>query len=214
MAARIRAGVPSCSTKFIYLIGVANKKSKWPKGWFAIPGVQLGDRTLGEQLKGLEPALAYANGRTVLDLGCAEGLIAQAFANAGATLVHGQDYNAAFIKFARENVAAPCVFFDGELETPAPDWVLPQYDMVLMLAILHKLHNAKSILREYAQRTNYVVIRLPINSTGNIRPKHPETRGFKITNVNHEMEALGFSLIELIRGPRGEWVQHWKRAGG
>ena len=44
------------------------------QGWFSTKG-RLGDRTLKQQLMGLDPLFAECKGKTVLDVGCAEGLI-------------------------------------------------------------------------------------------------------------------------------------------
>jgi 2-polyprenyl-3-methyl-5-hydroxy-6-metoxy-1,4-benzoquinol methylase len=74
------------------------------QGWFRIPGEVDGPRTLKEQMLGLGPALAEANGKTVCDLGTAEGLIALEFAKAGAASIYGCDYNAEMVETARSLV--------------------------------------------------------------------------------------------------------------
>lgn len=177
------------------------------KGWFAIPGVQQGERTLAEQARGLEPALAACKGKTVLDLGCAEGLIAQACLARGARLVRGYDFNAPFLDTAAalELDPARAEFFYYDLNKPL---ATPPADIVLALAIVHKLRDPAAALAGFAAlATERLVLRLPRGSDGEFRAKHSQAR----CDVRVVMAEAGFRLEQTLRGPRGELVLHWVR---
>lgn len=182
------------------------------KGWFAIDGVQTGDRTLAEQLQGLEFALTEAPGKTVLDLGCAEGCIAQAFVRAGARAALGIDNNRAFIDHAvAMNRHQDTVFYCQDLNA-GPDYVdcvSADSDIVLMLAILHKLCDPAKSLREWAAfARDLIVIRLPAGSDGEFGYKHGRHMR---CDVRAELPPLGFALERDLPGPRGEKVHYWRR---
>ena len=95
-----------------------------PKGWFVIDGLQAGDRTLAQQMLGMEAALAEARGKRVLDLGCAEGLIALEFLKAGAAQVTGIECNPATAAVTRRLFlphGEACTIIEGNLNTvPLP----------------------------------------------------------------------------------------------
>lgn len=167
-----------------------------PEAWFGHA------RTLEEQMLGLEPALRVAFARTVLDLGCAEGLIAREFERAGA-IVQGVECNPNLILLPGMQI------WVWNLNDGLPPDLLPQYDIVLLLAILHKLRNPAERLRQYATISNErVVIRLPAGSTGLVSAKHFPTETCDCTAV---MQECGFKLEQTLPGPRGEFVQHWIR---
>jgi SAM-dependent methyltransferase len=196
------------------------------KGWFDIPGVQKGDRTLAEQMKGLEPALAACSGKRLLDLGCAEGLIAFEFAAAGAHVL-GVDMNTTMIDLARrmakqrfepksrprfENATVQALMV--EASTPGNEsWFEPGYDIVLALAVVHKLEHPAQAVRFVATiARERAVIRLPVMKTRRGEPHVIHGKHSGITcDVNAEMMAHGFRLAEQLPGPRGEFVQHWLR---
>lgn len=176
------------------------------RGWLRIPGVQPGERTLEEQLLGLERALAEAKGKHILDLGCAEGLIGQRFAEAGAARVVGVDGLEEHIEVGRRY--CPDVQFEhsnlNQVELPEA----PSYDIVLALAILHKLHKPEDGTR-YAARSarSLVVVRLPIGSSGTIIGKHSGV----VCDLIPVFSEEGFALEATVPGPRGERVQYWRK---
>lgn len=183
------------------------------KGWLKIPGVQDGDRTLEEQMLGLDPALQESKSKSVLDLGCAEGLIALEFAKAGAGSVFGCDYNARFIEMANDQLALagplPVTFQHMDVETLMQQ-PRQEYDIVLALAILHKLPDPALGVKFCAQvARSLIVIRLPIGSTGSIRSKHAKHMRCDIPKL---LTGSGFVRESKEYGPRGEWVQYWRRA--
>jgi SAM-dependent methyltransferase len=184
------------------------------KGWFRIPGVQDGERSLQEQLQGLAPVLGMVRDKTVLDLGCAEGLIAIEMARAGARLVHGVECNPQVLGLARElahkHAALPVVFWGANLNRPLPGKLAPQYDVVLLLAILHKLTGPAAALRRFAALARErIAIRLPLGSSRAFRSK----QGGELCDVNAILPDLGFVLEQTLPGPRRELVQHWLRTG-
>lgn len=181
------------------------------KGWFTIPGVQSGDRSLDEQAKGLQPMLDDVAGRSVLDLGCAEGMISQLVLEHGATRVLGLDYNADFVAQAQRLVTSSNArFARHDLNTPQPHFYMAcQADVVLALAIIHKLKDpAAGLVRWSGLALHRFVIRLPTGSAGEFGSKYePKAR----CDTRVVLPQLGFELEHDLEGPRGERVQHWLR---
>lgn len=183
------------------------------KGWLKIPGLQDGDRTLAEQMLALAPALAVAAGKTVLDLGCAEGLISLEFAKAGAVRVLGIEREADHLAVARElSYAGPCIvkFKQWNIKEADPDEPL-HYDIVLALGIIHKLEFPKTGLRWAARSAKELLLlrsgRGSVN--GIIHSKHYANS----CDSAAVMRAEGFTLEKTVDGPAGrdEPVEYWRR---
>ena len=183
------------------------------KGWFRIPGIRPdGDRTLEEQMIGLAPALEEARGKTVLDLGCAEGLIAREFARAGASRVVGIEMLASHLEVARAvckdvpQVRFICAHLGDFI---AARESIRTFDIVLALGIIHKLRDPEVPLRFAAQSAaSLMLFRAPAKATnGNVASKHTGIT----CNVPRIMAAEGFAEERLIPGVRGEAVQYWRR---
>lgn len=184
------------------------------KGWFRIDGVQEGDRTADEQLKGLEPALAAAVNRTVLDLGAAEGLIAAAFARAGAREVCAIELLPDHCAVARQVCRGlPVRVIQSELAAwiaahPEPE----QFDTVLCLGIAHKLHDPGSAL-SFAARSarSTVVFRGPGKATmlwdGWLTAKFGKAK----VHVSNLFAEHGFMEGETFDSAQGERCQYWHR---
>lgn len=173
-----------------------------------------GARTLAEQMLGLEPALAEARGKTVADFGTAEGAIAIEFAKAGAASVYACDYNEAMIEAAKVELvktgSLPVEFECADMMDMILAGVSARYDIVLALSLLHKLTDPASGVRFCAESArSLIVVRLPAGSTGKIRGKHSGLRA----DVPVILSSCGFRRERKEPGPRGEWVQFWRRDG-
>lgn len=183
------------------------------KGWFKIPGLQDGDRSAEEQLRGLSPALAECAGKTVLDLGAAEGLISAAFARAGALRVLA-------VELVPEHVAAsrkvckglPVRMVQAELAhyiTNNPEH--EQFDIVLALGIAHKLHDP-GICIAFAARVarDLVVFRGPGKDKfwdGWLKAKFGDGK----CHVPTLMAKHGFAEEQTLNSAHGERAQYWRR---
>ena len=194
------------------------------KGWFRIAGVQDGDRDLADQLRGLKPALAAAQGKSVLDLGCAEGLIAREFVNAGARSVFGVEIIAEHVEAAMalcrglpcEFVAADVMNWIAELEHRhggAPR----QFDVVLALAIYHKVKDPARLVRFSADAAReLLVVRLPGGGTADGVYSHARP-GNERVEVAKICAGRGLTLERVERGPDVgaglELVLYFRRRG-
>jgi hypothetical protein len=186
-----------------------------PNGWFAIEGMQHGARSVEEQLQGLAPALAVASGKTVYDFGSAEGLIALEFVKFGAASVRGFDNNAVFLHAAHQVRARLPAAQQGRVRFEPCDLretgairQLPARDLVLALAILHKLADPEASARAMAALARErLVVRLPLGSEGVVQYKHGKAR----CDLRAVLPECGLTLEQTLPGPRGEWVQHWIR---
>ena len=186
------------------------------KGWFAVPGVRpKGDRTFDEQMMGLDIALAEAKGKRVLDLGCAEALIAREFAKAGADVL-GIELLASHLEVARVVCKGlPVKFVCAHLGVWAAQHPQPeQYDIVLALGIIHKLHDPTMALTWAAKSaSDLLCFRAPAkkDKAGDgdyvVKSKFGEAR----CNVPATMRELGFVDEGTHNGVRGEAVQYFRR---
>lgn len=173
---------------------------------------QLGDRTIEEQLLGLQQALKECSGRTVLDIGCAEGLIGFEFAKAGAAHVHGIDVVRDHIQIAyrlrdKAGLSKVVTFEVADLaELPAPK---KQYDIALALAVVHKLRDPAVGIRYCAAAcSGLFVIRL---SAGTKNTVLKSKRYSGSCNVTDEMRRAGFKLERTEAGPREETVVYYRK---
>lgn len=170
------------------------------KGWFKIDGVQNGDRTVDEQLQGLEQ-IDFA-GKTVLDLGCAEGLISRHALTHGAACAHGLEIIGEHVEEARRQCAAfgdRARFWVGDMAFQWPGEWLPHYDVVLLLSSLHKLKHPLNALDRVAQIADTLVIRLPHRVLHDVR-----SAPLRQDIPNYLAER--FVLTDEPKTCRGEWM--------
>lgn len=176
------------------------------KGWFVTSGRQ-GDRTLEQQLEGLGELLRGCPGKTVLDVGCAEGLISIELAKRGALAVHGIEIVPEHVKVGltlRGNL--PVTLEVGDANTWAPR---RDYDIVIMLALLQKVRNPSDVCRRMvAAARKGVVLRLP--------PKHAPTivderSGFFPHDIDQVMVDSGFERKITLAGTFSEWIGYYER---
>lgn len=177
------------------------------KGWFNTPG-RPGDRTLGDQLKGLDWLFANCAGKTVLDIGCAEGLISIELARRGALAVHG-------VEIVPEHVAVantlrgdlPVTFEVGDVNVWRPRRA---YDIVIALALLHKLKNPTAAAAAFAEAAREaVVLRLPPEHAPTIIDPRSKNEPH---HIGETMRRAGFKLVHAAKdGHFNEWVGVWIR---
>lgn len=199
------------------------------KGWF-ITKDRDGDRTVNEQLSGLEPVLERAAGADVLDLGCAEGLIAKVLSDAGARWVLGLDVRAEAVRWANKRLAVT-----GKLAFVCADLNRPQewgnnpaagydptrgfsrgYDIVLALSIAHKLDDPAAFLARAAACTrDWLVIRLPGPVIDRVGAGAAHKRDLAVpVDVPILMQGLGFKPLRECDHPRREWTWIYQRVTG
>lgn len=178
------------------------------QGWFDLPG-RPGDRTLAQQLMSLDWVLDNVAGRTVLDVGCAEGLISIEMAKRGAIAVHGVEIVEKHLPIARELAGdLPVTFEAADCNTWSPKRA---YDVVLLLSILHKFKNPSERAAVFAECcADILVFRTP--------PKFaPTIVDWRSNNERHQIGDVfrdaGFKLLRGKHdGPFGEWVGIYQRA--
>jgi SAM-dependent methyltransferase len=180
--------------------------------WFAVDNRQ-GDRTLVQQMQGLDRLFAEVEGKTILDVGCAEGLISIELAKSGAKDVLGVEIrkdavDKAYALAARAKVSPSQI---GFIAADVNSWhSVDDYDIVIMLAVLHKLRNPTAACAQLAcAARDLVVIRLP--------PEHAPTiidarSGNEPHHIGTTMDRSGFALEhQSYDGPFGEWVGYYRR---
>ena len=187
-------------------------------GWFIIPGVQTGERTFEDQAKAIEPAFAQAEGKTVLDLGCAEGLLSHEFARRGAKEVVGIDCNDSILAVARSLGAdlPACSFIRTDLNKTVSRPPQHRFDIVLALAVVHKLHNMEIALRWVARSVapgGVLIMRTSVRYDADrdvLRSKRDPKQSIFVTPILAE-EGIVFDRIVPGENKFGEDAQYWRR---
>jgi hypothetical protein len=181
-------------------------------GWFKIPDLQKGKVDLRRQTAGLDVVREACSGASLLDLGCAEGLVSLEMAKAGARLVHGVEIIADRLQVAETLFQKDCpqverqfiawdltrfdeLFLDVTPDTtPAQPSLLTRYDVVLCLAIAQKLSNPGRFLRLAATIcSDILAVRLPY-------PVIDDVRSFNIPVDVTRMLSKEFELIQETEG--------------
>ncbi len=148
----------------------------------------------------------------MLDVGCAEGLISFKCSEEGAESVHGveivPDHVEAARRFAaKRSIPKHCTFEVGDANVYTPR---QPYDIILMLAVLHKLRDpSAACARLVAHARTHVVIRLPPAGA----PVIVDARsGGTPHDIGAVMKHCGFmEAFSSLDGPFGEWVGYYRR---
>jgi SAM-dependent methyltransferase len=176
-------------------------------GWFNTAG-RPGDRTLKDQLVGLDTLIARVSGKTVLDVGCAEGLISLQLFDEGAVAVHGVEIVQGHVDVANKlRGDRACTFEQGDADHFMPK---RQYDIVIMLALLQKLRNPTMACRKFAAAAReLVVLRLP--PRGDPLMLVDQRSGYIEHDIREAMLGSGFVLADVVSGHLGEHISYWER---
>lgn len=177
------------------------------KPWFAINGAA-GDRTLKQQIKGLGDLRDRIAGKTLLDVGCAEGLISTYLFDQGATAVHGIEVRPDFVEVATALRGDRAVTFEV---ADANDYEpVREYDIVILLAVLHKLRDPTAACKRFAAAARHmVVLRLPPKGAPTIIDERSNSEKH---DIGRAMTDSGFQLKNAgFIGPRDEWMGYYER---
>jgi 2-polyprenyl-3-methyl-5-hydroxy-6-metoxy-1,4-benzoquinol methylase len=175
-------------------------------GWFYTPG-RAGDRTLRQQLSGLDPLMAEIQGREVLDVGCAEGLISMECAKRGAASVLGIEIVAGHVAVADTLKGdLPVAFEVQDANVYEP---VQRYDVVLMLALLHKLRDPSAACARFAAAARALcVIRLGPNGEQSIVDARSQ---YVRQDIGGVMRGAGFTVERCEAGPFDEATWYYRR---
>lgn len=182
-----------------------------PKFWkpyrpWHIIGENGGQVPLDRQWKGLSSI--DMTGKSVIDIGCAEGLVSLQCEKAGADLVHGLELRPRAVEVARSlagytNVWEHVKFFEADVAEPEralnQPGLLPTYDVVIANAVIQKVKRRASRLLEavIAKASDQLVIRLPERAV--------QTKDGGTVDPVERVEAAGFEMVwEACGYPDGD----------
>lgn len=187
------------------------------KGWFKIPGVQDGDRTIEEQMNGLGFLRSEIQGKTVIDFGCAEGLVGDALVSAGARRYVGVDSVISAIETAKKIVGSKypdaaefhCDDLNRIEDADVADATEKMFDVCLALAIFHKLRRPEVMMRYVGRITrSLIVARLPAKTPGFVNDPRS---GSRVVHLHTEF-GREWILERRERGHLDEWIGYYRRS--
>lgn len=148
-------------------------------------------------------------GCSALDVGCAEGLISIEMARRGAREVHGIEIVAEHVDVGmdlRGNLPVTLEVADVNVWRPSRT-----YDIVVALALLHKLRNPTEVAIALARAAlEAVVLRLPPATAPTVIDARSGNKPHLIGEV---LKSEGFELMHTGLGHFDEWVGYYVRPG-
>lgn len=184
------------------------------KSYYRVPELGLfGKWEPSIRLLGLKSIFAQCKDKTVLDLGCAEGIVGYNLSREGAKLIHGFESDENRINFVKKIFAEATANGFECLRADLSDWsffykqykdiLLDRYDIVLFLGLYHHLpsETRKHTLSEALKLCgNWFVIRTPekfmkeedISSFIN-------AHGFKLTEQNDHSQNENLGEIRIYK---------------
>mgnify|MGYP001172519963 CR=1 FL=1 len=173
-----------------------------------------GDRTFEQQMTGLDWLAEACRGKSILDFGCAEGLISIHLLKHGAQFADGVELLPERVLQAerlarKEKLHLRSKFIACNAESWVAHRTVPR-DVTLALAILHKLRDPSTVARRQARATReMIVLRLPPATGSTIVDR-------RSGNVPHDIDAVlrseGFVQKRAGNtGPLGEWIGVYRR---
>lgn len=177
---------------------------------------------LERQMTGLDMLWDRVTGATIADIGCAEGDIGMECVRRGAGFVLGIEYRPEAVKEANERARNvdnfTCLREDADHWPGRPMLDRSRFDVILLLAVLHKLHRPAAaldrILRHTAKPTATVVLRLRPRDWPVLRD---ERSGNRPQDLDEVLRMHRFRLVHVDEGPVSggvpEWVGLFERVG-
>lgn len=198
-----------------FTIDAEQESPKLPRlGWFIIPGLQGGLRTFADQAAGLQPVFDSCAGKSVLDLGCAEGLIGIECARRGARFVRGIEGNGQHAAVARVLAAGlPVEIMDANMRLVTLVKSDRTFDIVLALGIISKMPDTVAGMR-WACRTCDDVLAFRGGSRYQAGVLGSKRLDGMPADVRAIMRDEGFTLQadgKDARNFNGETVELWQR---
>ena len=177
------------------------------RGWFKVPGVQWGDRTLEEQVMGLDAV----KGRSVLDIGCAEGLISRWLCGRGAKHADCVGRIVDELEAGRRLCAGYPIHFHcadlRKMEQVRGLRLRRQYDVVLLLSIVHKMLDPLPLLEWAAGKARHTIaVRVPAR-TYTDRGNPPQSH-----DIEAQLAPFGWTVEANPETCRGEWLGIFTRS--
>jgi 2-polyprenyl-3-methyl-5-hydroxy-6-metoxy-1,4-benzoquinol methylase len=159
------------ATELVLITLGANNVTKHYKRWYKPykPWFIIGDNGGQVHIKRQSSGLSQVDmkGKTVFELGCAEGLVSLYCEERGAALVHGLEKRVRAVEVARSlagyaKKSDKVKFFQGDLLSPEKalnqEGMLPQYDIIMANAVLHKVTKSSQVLRMILDRCNETIV--------------------------------------------------------
>lgn len=163
--------------------------------WFKTESVP-GKANLLDQMIGLDHLWPLVKDQSILDVGCAEGLIAFKCMEHGARSIRGIDNRRMAIQFALAGNSYHKAHFEC---TNAENYLPTRHDVVLLLSVLHKFREPTQVFWRMLTSCNHCcVVRVPNGCWPVLRDSRSGNKPILLEAI---AEECGFVVDQIVDGP-------------